>query len=126
MSETKHGSFPAQPEMGAYVLREPKGTPDIILFANANRVDELYGIADILAVQGYTARIAVVSSKERFCQQEIGYRRTVFSPEIPARLALYQNPFEEAMFRQLSRHVLPWDTSRSVAAAEALAAIRGE
>lgn len=126
MIEERHGNFPAKPEMGAYVLREPKGTPDIILFSNANNVDSLYAIADVLSVQGYTSRIAVVSSKERFCQQDIAYRRTVFAPEIPARVALYQNPFEKATFEELSHHVLPADSSKTTITEAALAALRGE
>lgn len=125
MSEIKHGSYPAQPEKGAWLLREPKGTPDIILFSNANNVTVLYAIADVLAVQGYTARIAIMANKERFCAQDESYRRTLFSKDIPARLGLYQNALEKAMYEPLTTHLMPSDSSKTLLVEEALAALRG-
>lgn len=73
---------------GAYILREPKGTPDVILMASGSEVEVLFQAADILSVQGYTARIVSVPSFELFEQQDEAYRNSVFAPSVRARVAV--------------------------------------
>lgn len=73
---------------GAYILREPKGTPDVILMASGSEVEVLFQAADILSVQGYTARIVSVPSFELFERQDKAYRDSVLTPSIRARVAV--------------------------------------
>lgn len=73
---------------GAYILREPKGTPDVILMASGSEVEVLFAAADILSVQGYTARIVSVPSFELFERQDKAYRDSVLTPSIRARVAV--------------------------------------
>ena len=73
---------------GAYILREPKGTPDVILMASGSEVEVLFAAADILSVQGYTARIVSVPCMELFNKQDAAYRESVFPNNIRARVAV--------------------------------------
>ncbi|MDO4564974.1 MAG: transketolase [Clostridia bacterium] len=73
---------------GAYILREPKGTPDVILMASGSEVECLFKAADILSVQGYTARIVSVPSFELFEMQSEEYKESVFPKAIRARVAV--------------------------------------
>lgn len=73
---------------GAYILREPKGEPDVILMASGSEVALLYQAADILSVQGYTARIVSMPCWELFEAQDIAYRESVFPKTIRARVAV--------------------------------------
>ena len=73
---------------GAYILREPKGTPDVILMASGSEVEVLFQAADILSVQGYIARIVSVPSFELFERQDKAYRDSVLTPSIRARVAV--------------------------------------
>ena len=51
---------------GGYILREPKGGPDVILIASGSEVELAFKAADMLSVQGYTARIVSMPSMELF------------------------------------------------------------
>lgn len=73
---------------GGYVLREPKGTPDVILMASGSEVELLYKAADLLSVRGYTARIVSMPSMELFDAQDAAYRESVLSDSIRARVAV--------------------------------------
>lgn len=73
---------------GAYILREPKGTPDIILMGSGSEVELLFKAADLLSVKGYTARIVSVPCFELFEQQDEAYKQSVFPKEIRARVAV--------------------------------------
>lgn len=73
---------------GAYILREPKGVPDVILMASGSEVECLFAAADILSVQGYTARIVSMPSFELFEQQSEQYKQSVLPKSIRARVAV--------------------------------------
>lgn len=73
---------------GAYILREPKGTPDVILMASGSEVELLFKAADMLAVKGYTARIVSMPSFELFEQQSEEYKQSVLPNSIRARVAV--------------------------------------
>ncbi|MDO4543316.1 MAG: transketolase [Clostridia bacterium] len=73
---------------GAYILREPKGTPDVILMASGSEVECLFKAADVLSVQGFTARIVSVPSFELFEEQSEEYKKSVFPDSIRARVAV--------------------------------------
>lgn len=72
-----HGSYEPKPERGAYLRREPKGDPDVLLFSFPDGEREIFAAADLLSVQGYTARIAVVSDAALFLKQEANYRNGI-------------------------------------------------
>ena len=73
---------------GAYILREPKGMPDVILMASGSEVECLFKAADILSVQGYTARIISVPSFELFEMQSDEYKEKLWPKSIRARVAV--------------------------------------
>ena len=73
---------------GAYILREPKGTPDVILMGSGSEVELLFKAADRLAVKGYTARIVSVPSFELFEQQSEEYKQSILPDGIRARVAV--------------------------------------
>lgn len=73
---------------GAYILREPKGEPDVILMASGSEVSLLFRAADLLAVRGYTARIVSVPCMELFDRQPQAYRDTVLPDAIRRRVAV--------------------------------------
>ena len=75
-----HGSFASQPDKGAYILREPRGLPDIILFAEPLSRNTIFAASDILSVQGITARIILVEDAKLFTLQPAEYRNSIFSP----------------------------------------------
>ncbi|MCL2672189.1 MAG: transketolase [Clostridiales bacterium] len=73
---------------GAYILREPKGTPDVILMASGSELELLYKAADLLSVQGYTARIVSMPCWELFEAQSPAYRESVLPKSIRTRVAV--------------------------------------
>ncbi|MEG1547345.1 MAG: transketolase [Clostridia bacterium] len=73
---------------GGYILREPKGGPDVILIATGSEVELIYKAADILSVQGYTARLVSMPCVELFEQQDKEYRESVFPRSITKRVAV--------------------------------------
>ena len=74
--------------LGGYILREPKGTPDVILMASGSEVELMYKAADILSVQGYTARLVSMPCMELFREQSEGYRQSVLPASIRARVSI--------------------------------------
>ena len=83
LAETGEGA-----KRGAYILREPKGTPDVILIASGSEVELVLKAADILAVQGYTARIVSMPCMELFEQQDEAYRESVLPKSLRKRVAV--------------------------------------
>lgn len=74
--------------LGGYILREPKGTPDVILMASGSEVELMYKAADILSVQGYTARLVSMPCMELFREQSEGYQQSVLPASIRARVSI--------------------------------------
>ena len=83
LAETGEGA-----KRGAYILREPKGEPDVILMASGSEVDLILKAADILAVQGYTARIVSVPCMDLFEQQDEAYKESVLPTTMRKRVAV--------------------------------------
>ncbi len=73
---------------GAYILREPKGEPDVILMASGSEVHLLFKAADLLSVRGYTARIVSMPCMELFDHQPKVYRDLVLPDAIRRRVAV--------------------------------------
>lgn len=74
--------------LGGYILRDPKGTPDVILIASGSEVELMYKAADILSVQGYTARLVSMPCMELFREQSAEYRQSVLPASIRARVSI--------------------------------------
>ena len=74
--------------LGGYIMREPKGTPDVILMASGSEVELMYKAADILSVQGYTARLVSMPCMELFREQSEEYRQSVLPASIRARVSI--------------------------------------
>jgi transketolase len=74
---------------GAYILSEAEGgQPDVILVATGSEVRILVEAQEKLAEQGIKARVVSMPSWELFDEQAEEYRRKIFTPAIPARLAV--------------------------------------
>ncbi|MBR0507746.1 MAG: hypothetical protein IJJ86_03975 [Clostridia bacterium] len=87
-------------ERGGFLLREPKGVPDVILIGTVDEADRLFSAADILAVQGITARLVAVSDAERF----FAIRSGLIPPEIPcAAVSDKTRPYETGADSALKR-----------------------
>ena len=120
-----HGVFEAKPEYGAYIYREPKGEPDVLLFSSPDGFRTVMDTADILSVQGYTARIVVVNDPVLFESQSAEYKDSVFSKGIPANVCIAMGPEEEKAFSVYSCHVAPPETKPTELAKLALNSMRG-
>ena len=73
---------------GGYILRNPKGVPDVILMGSGSEVELLFKAGDILAVQGITARIVSMPCMELFDQQSAEYRQSVLPDDVRTRVAV--------------------------------------
>jgi len=73
---------------GGYILREPKGEPDVILIASGSEVELIYKAADILAVQGYTARLVSMPCMNLFEMQNEAYKESVLPKHMRKRVAV--------------------------------------
>ena len=101
-----HGTFPPDPRKGIYIEREPKGDPDVILFAGAEGIRSLYDAAKILSVQGYTARIVHVEDTELFENQPQEYRDSVFRDGCNIKIGIAADDTEKESFRNYSDIIL--------------------
>lgn len=73
---------------GGYILREPKGEPDVILMASGSEVELIYKAADMLSVQGFTARLVSMPCMELFDEQDESYRESVLPKAMRKRVAV--------------------------------------
>ena len=69
--------------MGAYIVTDTPGKPDVILVASGSEVATLVEAANLLGNRGIRARIVSAPSEGLFRRQEIGYRHSVVTPGIP-------------------------------------------
>lgn len=74
--------------LGGYILREPEGTPDVILMASGSEVELIYKAGDMLAEQGYSARLVSMPCMELFLAQSKEYRENVLPNAIRARVGV--------------------------------------
>lgn len=115
-----HGTFPRKPERGAYILREPKGIPDVLLFSEEKNEECTLKAAAILSVQGITARIVLVSDIDLFYKQDDAYIQSIFGEEVPVRVGL----FEHGKDCMLKAVCLPEDSDANKLAQCAVHALR--
>lgn len=73
---------------GGYILRDPKGEPDVILMASGSEVELLYKAADILSVQGYTARLVSMPCMDLFRRQPKEYQESVLPSAMRSRVSV--------------------------------------
>ena len=98
---------------------------DVLLISFPDGELEIFAAADLLSVQGYTARIAVVSDAALFLKQEANYRNGIFADRPAARVGLALSADEQAALRELSPEtVLLNGAGRAEIARAALAAIQ--
>lgn len=73
---------------GAYILRDTKGTPDIILMASGSEVQHILAAAETLESEGIKARCVSFPSWDLFDVQPDDYKNSVLLPEVKARLSV--------------------------------------
>jgi transketolase len=74
--------------MGAYILADGDGQPDMILIASGSEVHLVMAARERLAEKGVKARVVSMPSWELFEAMPASYRETVLPTEIKARLAV--------------------------------------
>lgn len=114
-----HDDFSPCPERGMYLIREPHGIPDVLMFAEQAKQEILLHTAAILSVQGITARIAIVHDAEAFRAQNTDYQQTIFSDLPSVRIAILD---EQSVKRITNRQVccIGFDESASQIARKAV------
>lgn len=75
-------------EKGAYILSEPKSTPQLILIATGSEVDLVLKAQDKLKEDGIAARVVSMPSWELFEKQEAAYKEKILPKAIRKRLAV--------------------------------------
>ena len=73
---------------GAYILKDTKEKPDVILIASGSEVHLTVQAADILAEKGIKARVVSMPSWELFELNEDNYKEWVFLPDVKKRVAV--------------------------------------
>ena len=74
---------------GAYVLEDAEdGRPDVLLIASGSEVSVALAARKLLAEEGVAARVVSMPCRERFEEQEAGYREAVLPPSVPARVSV--------------------------------------
>lgn len=76
--------------LGAYVLADAPGggTPDLILMGSGSEIDIVLAAQDQLAAEGVKARAVSMPCFEFFEKQPADYRKAVFPPSVPRRIAV--------------------------------------
>jgi transketolase len=69
---------------GGYVLREPRGTLDVVLIASGSEVSVALEAQELLAGSGVDARVVSMPSWELFEEQDDHYRGSVLPRSVPA------------------------------------------
>ncbi len=90
LDRTKYASA-AGVAKGAYILADaPDAKPEVILIASGSELSLCVGAYEQLKTEGIKARVVSMPSWELFQQQSEEYRRSVFPPQIRARVAVEQ------------------------------------
>ncbi|MEO1063857.1 MAG: transketolase [Actinomycetota bacterium] len=71
-------------ERGGYVLGDAPAEPDVVLIGTGSEVQWCVGAAELLATNGIAAQVVSMPCRERFLDQDAGYRDTVVPPSVPA------------------------------------------
>lgn len=75
-------------EKGGYVLRDSRGTPEIILIATGSEVALAMDAAEALEAQGQSVRVVSMPSTDRFDAQDADYKESVLPASVSKRIAL--------------------------------------
>jgi transketolase len=73
---------------GGYVLRDCKGTPDVIIMATGSEVELAVSACESEALEGVNIRLVSMPSTTEFDRQPQDYRDSVLPPEISARIVI--------------------------------------
>ncbi len=73
---------------GAYILKDSKNTPDVILMASGSEVEQAMAASEILEKEGIDARVVSVPSMEVFEKQSAEYKESVLPKNVRARVAV--------------------------------------
>lgn len=73
---------------GAYILKDTKGKPDVILMASGSEVHLVVNAAEILAEKGVKARVVSMPSWELFDMNQENYKEWVLLPDVKKRVAV--------------------------------------
>ena len=73
---------------GGYILRDSKGTPELILIATGSEIEVTLAAADALEAQGKAVRVVSMPSTNRFDSQSAEYKETVLPAAVTARVAV--------------------------------------
>ncbi len=68
---------------GAYIVREPKGRPDVVLVGNGSEVSTLFEGALILEEKGLKVQVVSAPSEGLFREQSREYQETVIPYDVP-------------------------------------------
>ena len=73
---------------GGYILRDSKGTPELILIATGSEIEVTLAAADALEAQGKAVRVVSMPSTNRFDSQSAEYKESVLPAAVTARVAV--------------------------------------
>jgi len=94
---------------GGYVLREPGGTPDVVLIGTGSEVQHALQAARTLEDEGIEAQVVSIPSWELFEKQPEAYRTEVLPPDVTARVSI-----EAGVTQGWERYVGPEGTAIGV------------
>ena len=75
-------------QRGAYVVKDSKRNPDLLLIATGSEVSLSINAAEQLEAEGKSVRVISFPSWEIFEQQDDVYKKQIFPPEIKARVSV--------------------------------------
>lgn len=73
---------------GGYVLKDTKGTPDVLLLASGSEVAQCMEAQEILHQKGYKARVVSMPCFEEFEKQTKEYKESVIPSSVKARVCV--------------------------------------
>lgn len=87
IDQTKYASASGL-QRGAYVVKNSKGNPDLLLIATGSEVSLSIKAAEKLEAEGKNVRVISFPSWEIFEQQDDNYKNSVFPKDVKARLSV--------------------------------------
>ncbi len=75
-------------KLGAYVLKDCDGTPELIFIATGSEVELAVKAADVLSAEGKKVRVVSMPSTNRFDKQDAAYRESVLPAAVTKRVAI--------------------------------------
>lgn len=87
IDQTKYASATGL-QRGAYVVKNSKGNPDLLLIATGSEVSLSIKAAEKLEAEGKNVRVISFPSWEIFEQQDDDYKNSIFPKDVKARLSV--------------------------------------